>query len=483
MSNSKVIGITGITALNRLTATATTTSLAAGASTTATSIILSRIYRLLSITTDRPARIRLYGTVAAQTADLNRVIGSDPAPGADVMFDYVTATGALTAVMSPLVDGSNMETIPTNIIAMTVQNLDSITSTVTVTFTYIDASTGAGGAGSITYSQIQNETANTLLGNPTGTATSPSEISLDSTLAFASATLGVANSGITATKLAASSVSPAKLNTTNSPSDTWIPTYDAATGKFTWISQSSLPTGSGMTQRETVVLTSSGSVSIPSWAVSVRIVALVGGGGGGGGITSSATNSGAGGGGAHSILNLLLPILTATTLSVVIGTGGSGGANTGVFGSDGTSSTLTLNGNVYTAFPGLGGSGSAGNSNGGKGGGYGLAVGGIGASSSGTPGGDGTITQFGAGGGGGGFGGSSAANNAGGAAGFYSKSTAAVSGAGGGGSSAYGLGGAATTGIGGNGSGYGSGGAGSAGSSASAGGNGAAGICIIEFLA
>ncbi len=43
--------------------------------------------------------------------------------------------------------------------------------------------------GSVTYSKLQNESASTLLGNPTGVLASPSEITLDPTLSFSGTTL------------------------------------------------------------------------------------------------------------------------------------------------------------------------------------------------------------------------------------------------------------------------------------------------------
>lgn len=50
--------------------------------------------------------------------------------------------------------------------------------------------------GSATYGQIQVETAHTLLGNPSGSLVSPSEITLAATLAFSGTTIGVAAHGV-----------------------------------------------------------------------------------------------------------------------------------------------------------------------------------------------------------------------------------------------------------------------------------------------
>ncbi len=120
----------------RATATATTASLAAGAATSATSITMMPGYRLYSIGTSRPARVRLYTTTAARTADLARAVGVDPASDAGVVLDYVTAD-ANVHTLSPLVDGANMESTPTATIAMTVTNLDVGAGTVVVTLVYL----------------------------------------------------------------------------------------------------------------------------------------------------------------------------------------------------------------------------------------------------------------------------------------------------------------------------------------------------------
>lgn len=120
----------------RATATATTASIASGASTTATTMPLAIGYRLISLQTSRPARVRLYNTAAAQTADLNRGIGIDPGPNAGVVLDYRT-TGSTTVLLSPLVDGVDTETTPVSNIPMTVTNFDSVTGTVVVTMVWI----------------------------------------------------------------------------------------------------------------------------------------------------------------------------------------------------------------------------------------------------------------------------------------------------------------------------------------------------------
>lgn len=120
----------------RAAAQATTSSLAPAAVDSTTTITLAKAYRLYSIQTSRPARVRLYDTAAHRTADLGRTAGTDPASDAGVILDFY-ATDTSTHALSPLVDGANLETVPTTAISMTVTNYDTATGTVTVTLTYL----------------------------------------------------------------------------------------------------------------------------------------------------------------------------------------------------------------------------------------------------------------------------------------------------------------------------------------------------------
>jgi hypothetical protein len=109
----------------RATATATTASLANGATDSAGTISLGTTYRLLSIQTSRPARVRLYTTVAARTADLSRAVGTDPASDAGVALEYVTVDTAAHS-LSPMVIAASMEAAPVSAIPMSVTNNGSV---------------------------------------------------------------------------------------------------------------------------------------------------------------------------------------------------------------------------------------------------------------------------------------------------------------------------------------------------------------------
>jgi hypothetical protein len=126
---------------SRSTTATTTVSLAAQATDSTKTAALGKSGVLLRVTTDRPARVRLYATSAALTADAARPVGTDPTGEAEVLLDLVTTSATLDFVLSPKVPYSNDETAPVSTIPMSVQNLDTITSTVTVTFTKITMET------------------------------------------------------------------------------------------------------------------------------------------------------------------------------------------------------------------------------------------------------------------------------------------------------------------------------------------------------
>jgi hypothetical protein len=123
----------------RTTIVKTSSSLASGASQQ-TTLALPAAFRLYSIQTDHPARVRVYQTSAQQTADLSRARGTDPDNNAGVTLDYVTTSTLGTSApadLSPLVDGVDLSTTPSGAVPITFTNLDTVTRTITATLTYI----------------------------------------------------------------------------------------------------------------------------------------------------------------------------------------------------------------------------------------------------------------------------------------------------------------------------------------------------------
>jgi hypothetical protein len=115
---------------SRSTSTGTTGSLADAAQADL-DITGFKSYLLATITTNRAARVRLYTTAAARTADASRAEGTDPAADAGVIAEVIT-TGSETVTISPGALGFNLEGPPTTTIPCRVTNKSGGTNTVQV---------------------------------------------------------------------------------------------------------------------------------------------------------------------------------------------------------------------------------------------------------------------------------------------------------------------------------------------------------------
>jgi hypothetical protein len=115
---------------SRSTVTGTTSSLADAAEADL-DITGFKAYTLLTITTDRAARVRLYVNAATRTADASRAEGVDPTSDAGLIAEVIT-TGAESVIISPGAYGFNLESSPTTTIPCRVTNKSGSTSTVQV---------------------------------------------------------------------------------------------------------------------------------------------------------------------------------------------------------------------------------------------------------------------------------------------------------------------------------------------------------------
>lgn len=98
-------------------------------------IRLGRSYQLLAIETDVPARVRLYVTPEGQAADLARPAGAVVMLTNGVILDFVTSTDRLAWPLTPIVNGSSLETPTRPDIPVTIQRTDQ-DGPVTLTLTY-----------------------------------------------------------------------------------------------------------------------------------------------------------------------------------------------------------------------------------------------------------------------------------------------------------------------------------------------------------
>lgn len=94
-------------------------------------------YRLYRLETNCPTRVRLYATILQRNADIDRPDGTLAIGNHGLILEYVTAEDHLAGVLTPMVDGANLEVEPSDDIPYTITNLSKAESPVTVTFTYI----------------------------------------------------------------------------------------------------------------------------------------------------------------------------------------------------------------------------------------------------------------------------------------------------------------------------------------------------------
>lgn len=93
-------------------------------------------WRVIRLETNRPARIRVYPTIAQRDADLDRAIGVKPQGNSGRLLEVVSYTGELEWDMNPTVDLASADpSDPTFFVSVT--NLDTVTGTVVTTYTYV----------------------------------------------------------------------------------------------------------------------------------------------------------------------------------------------------------------------------------------------------------------------------------------------------------------------------------------------------------
>lgn len=118
----------------RAVATATATAVPA-AGEKRTTIELTPSYSILALSTSVPARVRLYPSDAAAAADLPRPVDAEPEATAEIVMEFVTATGFLSATVAPSVAGASIP--PQTMQYLALGNLSTSTADVVVSFTYL----------------------------------------------------------------------------------------------------------------------------------------------------------------------------------------------------------------------------------------------------------------------------------------------------------------------------------------------------------
>ena len=125
---------------SRTTTSATTGSIAQGASADITIPTAGKSFSLLKVAISAPAYVVLYVSTTTRSADSSRGEGTDPAPGSGVLTEVSTTTsGASTFLMTPAVLGWNDDGTPASQVYAKVKNkrATSGSNAITVTLTTV----------------------------------------------------------------------------------------------------------------------------------------------------------------------------------------------------------------------------------------------------------------------------------------------------------------------------------------------------------
>jgi hypothetical protein len=122
---------------NREIVSAVTTTLTPGQQVNLNITNGAATYSLLQVGSSHPARIRIYSSDTARTADAARPVGTDPLPGSGVIAEVITFTGlpalipgALTQNITPGVVGFTED--DSNTIPLRITNNDNVNRTITI---------------------------------------------------------------------------------------------------------------------------------------------------------------------------------------------------------------------------------------------------------------------------------------------------------------------------------------------------------------
>jgi len=119
--------------LGRITSSVTTSQLSNQSTDSTKRIVSGKTGWISLIQTNVAARVRIYATDSARTADLLRNIGNVPVSGSGLVAEAITTPNGLSIIMTPMASFANMETPIVNTLPISVTNLSGITTSVVVT--------------------------------------------------------------------------------------------------------------------------------------------------------------------------------------------------------------------------------------------------------------------------------------------------------------------------------------------------------------
>lgn len=125
----------------QVSVTRTTTPLLPGASDLLDLSGMGRVGHFISVSTDAPAWLSFYSSMAAREADGSRPISRDPIAGSGVLLDLATTTGALTVTAPPGGTYFSTDTGPDGVSApvlrAAVRNTGTVQAAIAVTVTAV----------------------------------------------------------------------------------------------------------------------------------------------------------------------------------------------------------------------------------------------------------------------------------------------------------------------------------------------------------
>lgn len=106
--------------------------------TTGMLLPMAKTSALISIQTDYPAWVRIYGSLAERSGDVGRPIDADPTPGSGVMFDGITTSGSPILWTSPVATFTSHENPPSTGVPIAITNTIAGTGqAITLTVRYL----------------------------------------------------------------------------------------------------------------------------------------------------------------------------------------------------------------------------------------------------------------------------------------------------------------------------------------------------------
>jgi hypothetical protein len=121
----------------RTTAQVATDAIASGATDSTQVLSIGKACMMVKLETDFPAWVRIYSSLAAQSADAARTRSTDPIAGSGVLLEVITVTGTLAVGLSPGAMAYSLEASPGTTLHITVTNDDVSSRAITVTVTLV----------------------------------------------------------------------------------------------------------------------------------------------------------------------------------------------------------------------------------------------------------------------------------------------------------------------------------------------------------